>query len=113
MAARHRAPTLPSPKVAGNRIELNGRLASAPELRVTPGGTPVLRMTVDCGNDGEELKLPVVMTGDPAMAIKALLEPGRPVRVVGRLRAIGAGLSGLVAHPKFEVIAESVEPQDS
>ncbi len=99
--------------MAGNRIELAGRLASAPELRVTPGGTPVLRMTVDCSNEGEELKLAVVMTGDPALAVKALLEPGRPVRVMGRLRALGAGLSGLVAQPKFEVVAESVEPQDS
>jgi hypothetical protein len=68
---------------------------------------------VDCGNDGEELKLTVVMTGDPALAIKALLEPGRPIKVAGRLRALGAGLSGLVAQPKFEVVAESVEAQDS
>jgi primosomal replication protein N len=99
--------------VAGNRIELNGRLASAPELRVTPAGTPVLRMTVDCSNEGEELKLAVVMTGDRAMAIKALLEPGRPIKVVGRLRALGAGLLPIAAHSRLEVLAESVEPQDS
>jgi primosomal replication protein N len=106
---RRRPQRLP---VAGNRIELNGRLARAPELRVTPGGTPVLRMIVDCGGAGEELKLAVVMTGDDAMAIKALLEPGRPVRVVGRLRALNARVA-MAVEPRFEVLAESVEPQDS
>jgi primosomal replication protein N len=99
--------------VAGNRIELNGRLVSAPELRVTPRGTPVLRMIVDCGSVGEELKLTVVMTGDPAMAIKALLEPGRPIKVVGRLRALSGRQAPIAAEPRFEVVAESVEAQDS
>ncbi|HYL58244.1 MAG TPA: single-stranded DNA-binding protein [Candidatus Acidoferrales bacterium] len=99
--------------MAGNRIELDGRLAAQPEVRVTPAGTPVLRFTVDCSVPGEELTLTVVMTGDSALAAKALLEPGRPLRVVGRLRALRAGLKATASGPAFEVVAESVELADS
>ena len=53
--------------VAGNRIELDGRLVNQPEVRVTPAGTPVIRFIVDCSLPGEELKLGIVMTGDPAL----------------------------------------------
>lgn len=105
--------------MAGNRIELDGRLVGPPEVRVTPAGTPVFRLTVECGAPGEELKLGVVMTGDSALAIRALLEPGRPVRVVGRLRVLKAARAlklvtvGREPIATFEVVAESVEPADS
>ena len=105
--------------MAGNRIELDGRLVGPPEVRVTPAGTPVLRLTVECGAPGEELKLGVVMVGDCALAIRALLEPGRPVRVAGRLRQLKAARALKAATPgpdtstAFEVLAESVEPVDS
>jgi primosomal replication protein N len=99
--------------VAGNRIELDGRLLTQPEVRVTPAGTPVLRFTVDCSAPGEEMMLTVIMTGDSALAAKALLEPGRPLRVVGRLRALRAGLKAVASEAAFEVVAESVELADS
>jgi len=98
--------------VAGNQIELDGRLLGEPEVRVTPRGTPVLRFTVDCGAPGEELKLAVVMTGDLALAAKGLLEPGRQVKVSGRLRALRPIQTG-VPDEAFEVIAATVERLDS
>ena len=104
---------MPGRKVAGNRIELDGRLAAEPEVRVTPRGTPVLRFVVDCGIPGEDLKLGIVMTGDLALAAKGLLEPGRQVRVSGRLRALKGGINAVRPDAAFEVVAESVERLDS
>lgn len=98
--------------MAGNRIELDGRLVNQPEVRITPAGTPVLRFIVDCSAPGEELKLGIVMTGDSALAAKELLRPGRQVKVSGRLRALKAGIKSVRADAGFEVIAQSVE-QDS
>ncbi len=100
--------------MAGNRIELDGRLVAEPEVRVTPRGTPVLRFVVDCGIPGEDLKLGIVMTGDLALAAKGLLEPGRQVKVSGRLRALkGGGINAVRPDAAFEVVAESVERLDS
>ena len=96
--------------VAGNRIELDGRLVNQPEVRVTPAGTPVIRFIVDCSAPGgEELKLGIVMTGDPALKAKEILKPGRQVKVSGRLRALKAGIKSVGADAGFEVIAQSVE----
>jgi primosomal replication protein N len=92
--------------VTGNRIELEGRLLDQPEVRITPAGTPVLRFTVECGATGEELRLGIVMTGEAATAVKPLLEPGRQVRVIGRMRALKGSLKTSSA---FEVVAESIE----
>jgi single-stranded DNA-binding protein len=92
--------------VTRNRIELEGRLIDPPEVRITPAGTPVLRFTVECGAPGETLRLGIVMTGEPALAAKALLEPGRQVKVIGRMR----GLKGsLKKDSGYEVVAESIE----
>jgi single-stranded DNA-binding protein len=92
--------------VTGNRIELEGRLLDQPEVRITPAGTPVLTFTVECGAPGEELRLGIVMTGEPALAAKPLLEPGRQVRVIGRMRALKGSLK---TGGAFEVVAESIE----
>ncbi len=95
--------------MTGNRIELEGRLLDEPELRITPAGTPVLRFTVECGAPGEELRLGIVMTGESVLAAKPLLEPGRQVKVVGRMRA----LKTLRKDAVFEVVAASVERNES
>ena len=92
--------------MTGNRIELEGRLLDQPEVRVTPAGTPVLRFTVECGAPGEELKLGIVMTGESALAAKPLLEPGRQVKIIGRMRALKGSLK---KDTGFEVVAESIE----
>jgi single-stranded DNA-binding protein len=99
--------------VAGNRIELDGRLVGQPEVRITPRGTPVLRFVVDCSTPDEDLRLSIVMTGDMALAAKGLLEPGRQVKVSGRLRALKAGVKTIAPDAVFEVVAESVERLDS
>ena len=98
--------------VAGNRIELDGRLVNQPEVRVTPAGTPVLRFIVDCSTQDEELKLGVVMTGESALAAKEILRAGRQVKVSGRLRALKAGVKSIRVDAGFEVIAEAVEQED-
>ena len=98
--------------VAGNRIELDGRLVNQPEVRVTPAGTPVLRFIVDCSTQDEELKLGVVMTGESALAAKETLRAGRQVKVSGRLRALKAGVKSIRVDAGFEVIAESVEQEE-
>ena len=102
----------PGPKVTGNRIELEGRIRGKPEVRITPAGTPVLRFTVECGAPGEELRLGIVMTGEPALELKAL-EPGRQVKVIGRMRALKAGLKTARTEAAFEVVAASVERCES
>jgi single-stranded DNA-binding protein len=103
--------------VTGNRIELEGRLLAKPEVRITPAGTPVLRFTVECGAPGEQLRLGIVMTGEAALAANAkakqLLEPGRQVKVIGRMRALNAGLKAARTEAAFEVVAASVEPAES
>jgi primosomal replication protein N len=92
--------------VTGNRIELEGRLLDQPEVRITPAGTPVLRFTVECGTTGEELRLGIVMTGESALTAKPLLEPGRQVKIIGRMRALKGSLK---KDTGFEVVAESIE----
>lgn len=94
--------------MTGNRIELEGRLLGAPEVRITPAGTPVLRFTVECAAPGEELKLGIVMTGERALAANSILQPGRGIKVIGRLRALRIPL----ADAAYEVVAESIEREE-
>ena len=75
------------------------------ELRTTPAGTPVLRFSVDCGAPGEELRLAIVVTGEAALAAKSLLEPGKQVEVIGRMRASKGKLK---SGATIEVVAESI-----
>ena len=92
--------------MTGNRIELEGRLYDPPEVRITPAGTPILRFTVECGAPGETLRLGIVMTGESALAAKPLLERGRLVKVIGRMRMLKGSLKTAAG---FEVVAESIE----
>ncbi len=99
--------------MTGNRIELEGRLLDQPEVRLTPAGTPVLSFTAECGAPGEELRLRIVMTGEPALVAKELLEPGRQLKVIGRMRALRAGLKASRADAGFEVVAASIERSEN
>ncbi len=88
-----------------NRIELSGRLVAEPELRVTPAGTPILQITVECGEASEPLALAVVMAGEEGRVAQAGLRRGSEVEVTGKLRTIaarGPGRSG------FEVVATKI-----
>ena len=90
-----------------SRIELIGVAVSAPEVRTTPAGTPVLRVEVNCGEGREVLKLGVVMAGEDAREIGARVTAGATLRVTGTLRAVrGARWSS--AGSGFEVLASAI-----
>ena len=102
---------LPSRKVASNRIELRGPVLGEAELRVTPAGTPVLWLVVDCGEPDARFGLPVIFTGERAPALRPQLGWGKLIKVAGSLRAARAG-ARVSAVPSLEVLAESIEPVD-
>ena len=82
-------------------------MASAPELRTTPTGTPVIRIEVDCGEGRELLRLGVVMAGEGAREIGARIGAGAAVKVTGTLRAV-RGRMWSSAASGVEVLASEV-----
>lgn len=91
-----------------NRIELSGRLATAPSLRVTPAGTPVMSIVVDCGEQPGEMRMPVVLTGEHARELTTRLKAGFTVRARGSLRPINLRQGRSAAGLGVEVIADEV-----
>jgi primosomal replication protein N len=89
-----------------NRIELRGKLTRAPLLRVTPAGTALLRLMVECGSPGSDLTVSVVMTGEQARTLAADLAVGRAIRATGSLRSIG-GQGGQLRN-SIEVVADEI-----
>jgi primosomal replication protein N len=91
--------------VAGNRIELWGRLLKAAQIRVTPTGVPVLRMAVECSAQGDHgLVLTVTVAGERARDLATELRPGVEVSAKGVLRALRNRSAGSI----IEVMADSV-----
>ena len=90
-----------------NRVELVGVAISAPEVRTTPAGTPVLRIEVNCGEGREVLRLGVVMAGADARAVGARITAGATLRVIGTLRAV-RGSRWLSAESGIEVLASAI-----
>ncbi|HEY6419710.1 MAG TPA: single-stranded DNA-binding protein [Candidatus Binataceae bacterium] len=82
---------------------------SEPELRTTPGGTPVLRLVVDCGADGEALRLGVVMTGESGRDLSQHLKAGTMLVVEGRLRGLKRNLARAAVDAGVEVLASRIE----
>jgi len=95
--------------VAGNRIELWGRILGEPELRTTPAGTSVLRITVDAADRPGDLALPVVMAGEAAERLRPELKPGIAVRVKGSLKAVRRRLKSGLIETAYEVMTDSIE----
>jgi primosomal replication protein N len=93
-----------------NKVELCGRIANSPALRVTPAGTPVLRITVDCGARQGELLLAVVMTGECARELAPRLSAGAEVSVRGSLFAVHRRTKAGLASAGIELVAEEIEP---
>jgi len=93
--------------VSRNRIELVGTVVSAPEVRTTPAGTPVLRIEVNCGDGREILRLGVVMAGGDAREIGARIAAGVAVKVTGTLRAV-RGRAWSSAAGGVEVLAVEI-----
>ena len=98
-----------------NRIILIGNLTRDPEVRYTPGGTPVttLRLAVTSKyKQGDETKddtlfIDTVVFGKQAENCGTYLSKGNPVLVEGRLRERKWESDG-VQKSKFEVIANNV-----
>lgn len=96
--------------MTGNRIELWGRLLGEPEVRVSPRGTTILRITVDCTSGaGEALALGVVMTGQDARQTSASLKSGDEIRVTGCLHSVKRRLRSGMTQTALEVVASSIE----
>jgi primosomal replication protein N len=83
-----------------------------PALRVTPAGTAVLSLVVDCGTKPGELMMPVVMTGESVRAIASRLKNGVEVQIQGSLRPLQSrnrtGATGL----GVEVVANDITVAD-
>ena len=104
-----------------NRIELCGRVLNQPELRTAPGGMALLRFAVECGAEGEELRLEVVMIGEQARDAARGLRAGQEIKVVGRLRPVAPtigtgdprtrGAGGLRTR-QIEVLANEIKPAE-
>ncbi len=86
-------------------------MVGAADLRITPTGTAVLRIAVECGAEADGLTLMAVMSGEGAREIAARLKPASLVRIAGRLRQAARGKAE-IGRPGIEVIADSVELVD-
>lgn len=94
--------------MAGNRIELWGRLVGDPELRITPVGTAILHLAMEFAEQSGN-PLAVIMTGDAAKDSHAGLKTGANVRVNGSLKAVRRRLKSGLFETGYEVIAESIK----
>ena len=98
-----------------NRIILIGNLTKDPEVRYTPGGTPVATMRLAVTSkykQGDEVKddtlfIDAVVFGRQAESCGHYLSKGNPVLVEGRLRERKWETDG-VQKNKVEVIASNV-----
>jgi primosomal replication protein N len=95
-------------RIVSNKIELEGRIIAQPELRVTPAGTPLLRLRVDCGDHPGELVMPVIISGDEARALAGQLSAGSVVRLSGVLRVQLASPTRSAAGSVLEVAAHTI-----
>ena len=98
-----------------NTINLIGRTTADPELRYTPGGTPVcgVRLAVNLPpRDGKEqpaVFIDVITFGAQAEAVAAHVGKGRQLGITGRLNYRQWETPDGSTHSKHEVIANQVE----
>lgn len=98
-----------------NTINLIGRTTADPELRYTPGGTPVcgVRLAVNVPpRDGKEqpaVFIDVITFGAQAEAVAAHVRKGRQLGITGRLNYRQWQADDGSTHSKHEVIANQVE----
>jgi hypothetical protein len=83
-----------------------------PELRTTPAGTSVLRLTVDAGGQSSDLALAAVITGYEAQRLRPSLQAGAEVRVKGSLKAVRRRLKSGLIETVYEVMADSIELEE-
>src|SRR5208283_2687162 len=98
-----------------NKVILIGNLTRDPEVRYTPGGTPVATISIAVNSkykQGDESKdevlfINTVVFGKQAESCGKYLFKGNPVLVEGRLRERKWESEG-VQKSKFEVVASNV-----
>ena len=100
--------------MAGNRIELWGRLVGEPELRITPAGTAILHLAMEFVEPSSN-PLAVIMSGDAAKDSCVGLKTGANLRVIGSLKTVRRRMKSGLFETSYEVVAESIkleEPQN-
>jgi single-strand DNA-binding protein len=91
-----------------NLVTLLGRLSRPAEQRLLPSGDRLVALDVTlAGPDGKDETVPVVWFGAPASV--GILDAGRPVLVVGRVRRRFYRANG-TTQSRTEVVAEAVVP---
>ena len=75
---------------------------------MTPAGTPVLSLVVDCGEKPGELLMPVVMAGEAARALASRLSQGLEVRACGSIRPAHSRIRAAAARAGIEVVADEI-----
>jgi single-strand DNA-binding protein len=98
-----------------NRVILIGNLTKDPEVRYTPGGTPVATISIAVNSkykQGDETKEEVlfissVVFGKQAESCGRYLNKGNPVLIEGRLRERKWETEG-VQKSKMEIVASNV-----
>ena len=98
--------------MAGNRIEIWGRLVGEPELRITPAGTAILRFAMEFAGQAPQPALEVTMTGEFASNAHAGLKAGVNVRVHGSLKTVRRRLKSGLYETGYEVMAESIKLEE-
>ena len=95
--------------MAGNRIQLWGKVLAAPELRTTPAGTSVLRIIVQAGDGPPDFALTATITGEAARQTASLVKAGMEVSIEGSLRALRRPTKAGLVDIAYEVAAVSIE----
>src|ERR1700674_2549854 len=91
-----------------NLVALLGRRPRPAEQRVLPSGDRLVALEVTlAGPEGKDETVPVVWFDAPAAA--GILDTGRPVLVVGRVRRRSYRANG-TTQSRTEVVAETVVP---
>ncbi|MET0152039.1 MAG: single-stranded DNA-binding protein [Candidatus Binatia bacterium] len=94
-----------------NRVDLAGTVASMPERRTTPAGTPVLQFRLQVEPSPHDPAIPgclltVVALGESAAATEVV--EGSAVEIVGSLTERRWRGPGAVRQSRFEILARSV-----
>jgi single-strand DNA-binding protein len=91
-----------------NLVTLLGRLSRPAEQRLLPSGDRLVALELTlAGPDGKDETVPVVWFDAPAAA--GILDAGRPVLVIGRVRRRFYRANG-ATQSRTEVVAETVVP---
>ncbi|HYA34242.1 MAG TPA: single-stranded DNA-binding protein [Candidatus Binataceae bacterium] len=96
-----------------SRIELSGRVATDPELRTTPAGTSILRFEIDCSEGDNRLRIDVIVTGSESKKLATTMRRESKIRVEGSLRQVSRRLKSGIAERSYEVVASTVETENS